>query len=183
MKRSIYFLSIPLLTAIILFSGCVEEMEKIKTPEPQMSESSTEPTLPLNTTSTVIKSPLPTIPESTTQTPLEDEADATMDLNEANVIGVEFTVDSSGIYTFAVSVRHNDTGWDHYADWWRIKTEEGEEIARRVLTHPHENEQPFTRSLGGIIISNGIDKVIVEAHDNVHGYGGQTMVVDLKTDR
>lgn len=58
-----------------------------------------------------------------------------MDLNEANVVRVEF-MGEGGSYTFWVRVRHNDTGWEHYADWWRIKTLQGEEIARRVLAHP-----------------------------------------------
>ncbi len=102
-----------------------------------------------------------------------------LDLDEANVIGVKISGGSTGGFTFSVTVLHNDTGWDHYADWWRIKTPEGDEIARRVLAHPHENEMPFTRSLSGVIIPEDVDIVIVEAHDNVHGYGGTTAEIDL----
>jgi hypothetical protein len=64
-------------------------------------------------------------------------------------------------------------------NWWRIKTLEGEEIARRDLAHPHVTEQPFTRSLSGIALPEGIDKVIVEAHCSVHEYGGWTMTVEV----
>ena len=45
-----------------------------------------------------------------------------------------------------VTVSHPDTGWDHYADLWEVFDAEGNKIAERVLLHPHETEQPFTRS-------------------------------------
>ncbi len=58
---------------------------------------------------------------------------------------------------------------------------DGEVIATRVLAHPHDNEQPFTRSLGGVRIPAGLAKVRVRAHDKVHGYGGNEIDVDMKT--
>ncbi len=66
-------------------------------------------------------------------------------------------------------------------DWWRILSPKGEELARRVLLHPHENEQPFTRSLGGVFIPPELNSVTVEAHDTVHGLGGQSMTINLLT--
>jgi len=45
-----------------------------------------------------------------------------------------------------VTVSHPDSGWDHYADIWRVYGPDGAELAERVLLHPHETEQPFTRS-------------------------------------
>lgn len=44
-----------------------------------------------------------------------------LNVDEANVVGVKVSKDVSG-YTFRVTVLHNDTGWEHYVDWWRIKT-------------------------------------------------------------
>ena len=64
----------------------------------------------------------------------------------ADVIDVEISGD--GPYTFAVTVASPDTGWDKYADEWRIESEAGEVLGVRELTHPHVDEQPFTRSLG-----------------------------------
>jgi hypothetical protein len=49
----------------------------------------------------------------------------------------------------------------------------------RLLLHPHENEQPFTRSQSGILIPEGVTQVRVRAHDLVDGFGGQEVVVDL----
>ena len=49
----------------------------------------------------------------------------------------------------------------------------------RLLLHPHETEQPFTRSQGGIVIPDGVTQVTVRAHDLVDGFGGQEVMVDL----
>lgn len=49
----------------------------------------------------------------------------------------------------------------------------------RLLLHPHENEQPFTRSQSGIVIPAGVTQVRVRAHDLVDGFGGREVLVDL----
>jgi hypothetical protein len=46
----------------------------------------------------------------------------------------------------SVTISHPDTGWDHYADLWTVYDPSGTQIAKRVLLHPHETEQPFTRA-------------------------------------
>ena len=68
-----------------------------------------------------------------------------------------------------VTLRHGDTGWDHYADGWYILAPDGTELGYRELLHPHVNEQPFTRSLSGVVIPEGIRAVDVRANDSVHG--------------
>ncbi|MGJ8603059.1 MAG: hypothetical protein ACSHXH_02960 [Marivita sp.] len=47
----------------------------------------------------------------------------------------------------SVTLAHPDTGWDHYADGWRIEAEDGTIVGTRILLHPHVEEQPFTRSM------------------------------------
>ncbi len=99
---------------------------------------------------------------------------------EADVVGVEMHPDGTGTYSFDVTVRHADAGWDHYADAWEVVTPDGKTVlATRTLLHPHENEQPFTRSLSGVRIPDGVTEVIVRAHDKVHGYGGAEMRVTV----
>jgi len=73
-------------------------------------------------------------------------------------------------WTFSVTLRHEDTGWDDYADGWRIETSDGEELGIRVLAHPHVTEQPFTRSQSGIVISDNITTVYIRARTNVEGW-------------
>ncbi len=100
---------------------------------------------------------------------------------EADVITAEAICDHKQINrcNFQVTVRHADAGWDHYADKWDIMTPDGKVIATRVLYHPHENEQPFTRSLGNVIIDEDIREVVIRAHDSVHGYGGETFTLAI----
>lgn len=80
---------------------------------------------------------------------------------------------------FSVTLRHQDEGWDHYADRWEVLDESGKIIATRVLSHPHVNEQPFTRSLQNVKIPAGIKRVWIRAHDSVHGYGSQQAEIVL----
>ena len=96
---------------------------------------------------------------------------------EADVIDVK--ADCSNRCTFRVTVKHPDEGWDHYANKWDVLTPDGKVIATRILHHPHENEQPFTRSLSNVSIPIGFEQVIVRAHDSVHGYGGRQVTVIL----
>jgi hypothetical protein len=104
-------------------------------------------------------------------------------LTLADVLFVRARFLPDGAWTFEVTVQHEDTGWEHYADRWEVLTTEGEVLATRVLAHPHVDEQPFTRSQSGIVILEGITQVRVRAHDLVHGYGGREVVVDLTADQ
>jgi hypothetical protein len=80
---------------------------------------------------------------------------------------------------FTVTLKHDDTGWDHYADAWRVVTEEGKVLGERTLYHPHVDEQPFTRGLGDVNIPKEIKKVYIEAHDKVHGWAKERYAVYL----
>ena len=98
---------------------------------------------------------------------------------EADVIDVRGTEQSPGTWRFDVTVRHDDAGWDHYADKWDVVAPDGTVLGTRVLLHPHDNEQPFTRSITGVAVPDDVDRVTVRAHDSVHGYGGAEIVYDL----
>lgn len=87
--------------------------------------------------------------------------------------------EGNGTYRFEVAVRHDDTGWKHYADRWDILTVDGTVLGSRELLHPHEDEQPFTRSLGGVRIPAAVRRVQIRAHDTEHGNGGKTLTIDL----
>ncbi len=97
---------------------------------------------------------------------------------EADVLAVEVTAAAEG-YRFAVTVRHADAGWEHYADRFEILTPAGEILGVRTLHHPHVEEQPFTRALAGVRVPAGLASVVVRARDSVHGYGGATVEVEL----
>jgi hypothetical protein len=98
---------------------------------------------------------------------------------DADVLEVAVSCNSDSICRFDVTVRHNDEGWEHYANKWEVLSPDGEILATRELTHPHENEQPFTRSLDNVKIPSDLLEVIVRAHDLKHEYGGREIVVEL----
>ena len=98
---------------------------------------------------------------------------------EADVTGVEVRQTTGRIFHFDVTVRHDDSGWDHYADKWDVLAPDGTVLGTRTLFHPHVDEQPFTRSLSGVEIAETISEVTVRAHDSVHAYGGNTVTVAL----
>jgi hypothetical protein len=78
-----------------------------------------------------------------------------------------------------VTLRHPDTGWDHYADGWEVLAPDGTSLGLRELVHPHETEQPFTRSLTGVTIPDGLDHVMIRARCLVDGWGPASYRVDL----
>ena len=96
---------------------------------------------------------------------------------EADVLAVDIKKTGGNFYDFSVTVRHADEGWNHYADRWEVVAPNGDVLATRVLAHPHEDEQPFTRSLGNVQIPAGIRRVTVRAHDSLHEYGGREVTV------
>jgi hypothetical protein len=98
---------------------------------------------------------------------------------EADVVDVTVNCRSDSVCDFSVTVRHADEGWDHYADGWEVLTLDGTVLGVRELLHPHEDEQPFTRSLSNVEIPAGIDEVVIRARDSVHEYGGKEITVKL----
>ena len=99
--------------------------------------------------------------------------------DEADVVSATIKETAPGVYTISATVRHGDEGWDHYADGWEVVGPKGKLISKRVLAHPHVNEQPFTRSKTGIRIPSSVTEVVIRAHDGVHGYGGETVTLQV----
>jgi len=86
---------------------------------------------------------------------------------------------SGSDWTFSVTLRHSDTGWDDYADGWRVVTQNGTVLGTRTLFHPHVDEQPFTRLLSGVAIPEATTRVFIEARTNADGWGEARLAVDL----
>lgn len=97
---------------------------------------------------------------------------------EADVVDGKITALGDGRYRIDATVLHEDTGWDHYANRWDVLTPDGDVLGVRELAHPHENEQPFTRSLT-LEIPAGVTTVILQANDSVHGLGGETIELQV----
>jgi hypothetical protein len=102
---------------------------------------------------------------------------------EASIEFARFERQADGAWHVSVTLRHADSGWDHYADAWRVVAADGAVIGTRTLYHPHVNEQPFTRSLSGVNPPADAARVYVEAHDSVHGWNPERLAVDLDAER
>lgn len=91
--------------------------------------------------------------------------------NSAAVTELEVSGDSRD-FSFAVTVTSPDLGCSQYADWWEVIRPDGSLVYRRILTHSHVDEQPFTRSGGPVAISAD-EEVIVRVHMNNLNYSEQ----------
>ena len=98
---------------------------------------------------------------------------------KADVIDATASKAADGTYTFSVTVKSDDTGWDKYADRWEVVSTDGTVLGMRVLAHPHEDEQPFTREQSGIKVPEGVTEVTIRAHDKVEGFGGKEVTIPL----
>jgi hypothetical protein len=99
---------------------------------------------------------------------------------QADVLRVEIRPGSQvGRFDLDVTLRHADSGWDHYANRWEVLAPDGRVIATRILAHPHVNEQPFTRGLSGVRIPAEFTWIRLRGHDLVHGHGGREVTLSV----
>ena len=97
---------------------------------------------------------------------------------EADIVGVKIVKTGRDKFRIDASVRHADTGWDHYANKFEVLDTEGNVLGTRILHHPHVDEQPFTRSLS-LEIPQSITQVVVRAGDSQHEFGGAEQTIDV----
>ena len=96
----------------------------------------------------------------------------------ARIVGAEAQASDDG-WRVSVTLEHADTGWEDYADGWRVELEDGTVLATRELLHPHVSEQPFTRSLGGVAIPDGVDTVHIRARTLTDGWADDRLDLAL----
>jgi len=107
----------------------------------------------------------------------------TVNANEVEIVNVKATQSSDKTWRFAVTLKHKDEGWDHYANEWQIIAPDNKILGTRTLYHPHVNEQPFTRSLEGVKIPAELKTVRVIAKDTVHGLSTKAVQFNLSTQK
>lgn len=166
MRMKLVGLFVSLLVGLLAFTGCIGVGQTMTGPP---TVTAVPPTI----------QPTNQPPAPSTQPPATTQANA-------DVTFVRAVQTGEGVWTFHVTVEHPDTGWEDYADGWDVVLPDGSVVLSnpddpftRLLLHPHENEQPFTRSQSNITIPPDVTEVTVRAHDLVDGFGGQEVVVDL----
>ena len=85
----------------------------------------------------------------------------------------------ANLYDLDVTIRSKDTGWERYADRIEALGPDGSVLGTRVLEHPHDDEQPFTRDLYDLRVPPGIARITVRVHFKPSGFDGATMTVPL----
>ncbi len=98
---------------------------------------------------------------------------------DADVTHVAIRRSAMGLYDLDVTIRSKDTGWERYADRIEALGPDGTVLGTRVLDHPHDTEQPFTRDLYQLKVPVGISRVTVRAHFKPTGFDGAVMSVPL----
>lgn len=94
---------------------------------------------------------------------------------------VDVAVSGDGdTFQFDVTVSSPYDTPERYADAWRIVAPDETVLGVRELTHDHALEQPFTRSLTGVVIPPDVTTVTVEGRDLVNGWGGNTMTATIE---
>jgi hypothetical protein len=141
---------------------------------------------PLDSTKPTLSSQEPTVSAATDTAEPRPSSSSAQPAGNADVLFVRAVQSADKSWTFNVTVQHPDTGWEDYTDGWDVLTPNGtvlkpdaESQFTRTLLHPHDEEQPVTRSQSSIVIPADVTEVRVRAHDLVDGFGGREVVVDL----
>ena len=82
------------------------------------------------------------------------------------IINAKAQLKTNQLFDIAVTIRHPDTGWDHYVKEWVIIADGDKQLAKRTLHHPHVNEQPFTRYSRDVLIPKDVTRVTIHARCN-----------------
>lgn len=95
------------------------------------------------------------------------------------VVAAEATHQADGSWRFDVTLSSPYDSPAQYADAWRIVGPDGTVYGVRELTHHHADEQPFTRSLGDVVVPDGITTVRIQARDSEDGWAIDTLELEL----
>ena len=121
-----------------------------------------------------------------------------------DVINGEAALLSSNTYRISATISspyEEITKWEQYSNEFRViditkttntvvnndlQQEENASIVvlgTRTLLHPHDTEQPFTRSTGSLQIPETTTLIEIQAKDLINGYdcGGTTFIINLQT--
>ena len=167
-------------------SATVEVIIQAAEPEPVESYPSPEPEAVVAEAYPEPEEGYPEPDDQVVQTSQPIPAPDIAGAGDVDVLFVSARLTSENVWSFSVTLEHEDTGWEDYADGWDVVLPDGTVLKpdpndpfTRLLLHPHENEQPFTRSQSGIDIPADVTTVFVRAHETVEGYGASVVAVDL----
>lgn len=96
-----------------------------------------------------------------------------------DVVSAKVRAAGKGRFDFDVTISSPYDSPRRYADGFRVVAPSGDVLGERTLWHDHQDEQPFTRDLHGVVVPAGIRSVRIQARDQKSGYGGKSIEVVL----
>lgn len=153
--------------ALAALAGCADTGEESRPGESGQDTTSQTTTGTRDASDTPASDDRGTDSMSDTETTYDAGTDD-LDLREANVVDISFE-GQNGMYTFDVTLHHDDDGEEGYANWWQVERLDGARLGRRELLHAH-SQQPFTRP-ETIEVPEETTCVVVRGHDQTHEYG------------
>jgi len=172
-----------LAAGVLIMAGCGSAASDAATVAPPVESGTSKDTVPETTTTqsdSGTQSESGTQTESDTQTESGNpETETTIEEVFPDVLGVELSPGADGQWTVSATIASPYDTPSRYADAFRVVAPDGTVLGERVLAHDHAAEQPFTRSLAGVEIPEGVSSVLVEARDQLSGYGGATQTVPI----
>ena len=96
-----------------------------------------------------------------------------------DVLAAKISPRANETFDFDVTVSSPYDTPQRYADGFRVVTRQGQVLGERKLLHDHQGEQPFTRDLYGVRIPKHVRHVVIQARDQLNGYGGAALDVAL----
>lgn len=86
---------------------------------------------------------------------------------------------TSATWTVHVTLRHDDEGYDHYVNGWRIVDAKKNVLASQEIYHPHNKKKSFTDNKSNITIPKDAKIIFLEAQAKPHGWGKQRVRIDM----
>jgi hypothetical protein len=83
------------------------------------------------------------------------------------------------LFAFEVAISSTCDPLQRYVDGFRVYTPGNEVIGERNSLHDQQNEQPFTRDLYALMISEKVKTVLIQGREQKFGYGGEVVEVKL----
>lgn len=161
-------------TAFVLAACASDAAQEVPVTAAEQSEPSTDPAEPTAVPAAVVDEP---DRETVKAAPSADVAEN--DGLYPDVVGATATSTDGMIWRFDVTLSSPYDAPERYADAWRVLDIDDNELGIRVLGHDHANEQPFTRSLGGVEIDPGVTVVFIEGRDQLNGWSGERFELEV----
>jgi len=177
--RKARLIPLVMLACAAFLASCASSSDSARIVEPEAQEAERPAPEDPDADAEPAAAPTTKPPENTDDIAGAASTTPSLSVDFPDIIAVQATREDAGTWRFDVTVSSPYDTPERYADAWRVLDPDGNELGIRVLTHDHANEQPFTRSQGGIAIPDNVTEVTVQGRDQANGWGGGELVVPL----